>query len=70
MKPGDLVQHWDPGCGTGVVLEDSGNDQQGILILWSDGLIEWSDRAYVKLLNKPHLGITIAMKGTRCNATY
>ena len=64
MRPGDLVQHWDPDCGTGVVLEESGNDLQGILVLWSDGLSEWTDHDHVKLLNKTPKGTTIAMKGT------
>ena len=62
MKVGDLVRHWDPDCGTGVVLQVTGYDQPGILILWSDGLVEWASPDCVKIMNNPPRGKILLRK--------
>jgi len=52
MKSGDLIRHYDAACGTGIVVGNLGRDliNGDILILWSDGQLEWCDPEMLELV--------------------
>ena len=42
MRVGDLIQHYDADCGTGIIIAMD-LEWPDVEILWSDGLIEACD---------------------------
>ncbi len=50
MRLGDLVQHKDPLCGWGVII-DMQVGWIGIEVLWLDGKVEFVDSRDVEVIN-------------------
>jgi len=61
MKLGDMIRHYDADCGNGIIIEDPRPGRmeelgyataEDILILWSDGAIEWCDPQVLDVINE------------------
>ncbi len=57
MKLGDMIQHFDADCGTGIIVEipydlpvREWQDPPDILVLWSDGTLEYCDPLILEMV--------------------